>query len=158
MRVAVLTISDSVAKGEREDLSGPAVLAFCRGLGWEIASALRVSDEPADIREQLRALSDTGRVDVLLTTGGTGIGPRDNTPEATQAVADRIVPGISEEIRRKGLDHTPTAVLSRGTAAVRNKTLIVNLPGSPKGAVESLEAVAHLLPHAVKVLHGARHD
>jgi molybdopterin adenylyltransferase len=158
MRVAVLTISDSVAKGEREDLSGPAVLAFCRGLGWEIASALRVSDEPADIREQLRALSDTGRVDVLLTTGGTGIGPRDNTPEATQAVADRIVPGISEEIRHKGLDHTPTAVLSRGTAAVRNKTLIVNLPGSPKGAVESLEAVAHLLPHAVKVLHGARHD
>ena len=158
MRVAVLTISDSVAKGEREDLSGPAVVAFCRGLGWEIASALRVSDDPADIREQLRTLSDAGRVDVLLTTGGTGLGPRDNTPEATQAVADRIVPGIAEEMRRKGLENTPTAVLSRGMAAVRHKTLIVNLPGSPKGAVESLEAVAHLLPHAVKVLHGARHD
>jgi molybdenum cofactor synthesis domain-containing protein len=158
MRVAVLTISDSAARGEREDLSGPAVVAFCRGLGWEITSALRVSDDPADIREQLRALSDTGRVDVLLTTGGTGIGPRDNTPEATQAVGDRIVPGIPEEMRRKGLEHTPTAVLSRGMAAVRNRTLIVNLPGSPKGAVESLEAVAHLLPHAVKVLHGARHD
>jgi molybdenum cofactor synthesis domain-containing protein len=158
MRVAVLTISDSVAKGEREDLSGPAVVAFCRGLGWEIASALRVSDDPADIREQLRALSDAGRVDVLLTTGGTGLGPRDNTPEATHAVADRVVPGISEEMRRKGLEHTPTAVLSRGAAAVRHKTLIVNLPGSPKGAVESLESVAHLLPHAVKVLHGARHD
>jgi molybdopterin adenylyltransferase len=158
MRVAVLTISDSVAKGEREDLSGPAVVAFCRELGWEIASALRVSDDPADIREQLRTLADTGGVDVLLTTGGTGLGPRDNTPEATQAVADRIVPGISEEMRRKGLEHTPTAVLSRGTAGVRYKTLIVNLPGSPKGAVESLEAVAHLLPHAVKVLHGARHD
>lgn len=158
MRVAVLTISDSVAKGEREDLSGPAVVAFCRGLGWEIASALRVSDDPADIREQLRALSDAGRVDVLLTTGGTGLGPRDNTPEATQAVADRIVPGISEEMRRKGLEHTPMAILSRGAAAVRHKTLIVNLPGSPKGAVESLESVAHLLPHAVKVLHGARHD
>jgi molybdopterin adenylyltransferase len=158
MRVAVLTISDSVAKGEREDLSGPAVVAFCRGLGWEIASALRVSDDPADIREQLRALSDAGRVDVLLTTGGTGLGPRDNTPEATQAVADRIVPGISEEMRRKGLEHTPTAVLSRGAAAVRHKTLIVNLPGSPKGAVESLVSVAHLLPHAVKVLQGARHD
>ncbi len=110
MRVAVLTVSDSVTKGEREDLSG------------------------------------------------TGIGPRDNTPEATQAVADRIVPGLSEEMRRKGLEKTPTAILSRGTAAVRTKTLIVNLPGSPKGAVESLEAVAHLLPHAVKVLHGARHD
>ena len=108
--------------------------------------------------EQLRAVADSGRVDVLLTTGGTGIGPRDNTPEATQAVADRIVPGLSEEMCRKGLEQTPTAVLSRGTAAVRTKTLIVNLPGSPKGAVESLEAVAHLLPHAVEVLHGARHD
>lgn len=158
MRVAVLTISDSVTKGEREDLSGPAVVAFCRGLGWEITSALHVSDDPANIREQLRAVADSGRVDVLLTTGGTGIGPRDNTPEATQAVADLIVPGLSEEMRRKGLEKTPTAILSRGTAAVRTKTLIVNLPGSPKGAVESLEAVAYLLPHAVKVLHGARHD
>jgi molybdopterin adenylyltransferase len=158
MRVAVLTISDSVMKGEREDLSGPAVVAFCRGLGWEITSALHVSDDPANIREQLRAVADSGRVDVLLTTGGTGIGPRDNTPEATEAVADRIVPGLSEEMRRKGLEKTPTAVLSRGTAAIRMKTLIVNLPGSPKGAVESLEAVANLLPHAVKVLHGARHD
>ena len=158
MRVAVLTISDSTAKGEREDLSGPAVVAFCRGLDWEVTSALHVSDEPADIREQLRTIADAGRVDVLLTTGGTGIGPRDNTPEATQAVADRIVPGISEEMRRRGLVHTPTAVLSRGMAAVRHKTLIVNLPGSPKGAVESLEAVAALLPHAVQVLHCARHD
>jgi molybdenum cofactor synthesis domain-containing protein len=158
MRVAVLTISDSVSKGEREDLSGPAVVAFCRGLSWEVTSSLCVSDDPANIREQLRAVADSSRVDVLLTTGGTGIGPRDNTPEATQAVADRIVPGLSEEMRRKGLEKTATAVLSRGTAAVRMKTLIVNLPGSPKGAVESLEAVAHLLPHAVKVLHGARHD
>jgi molybdopterin adenylyltransferase len=158
MRVAVLTISDSVAKGEREDASGPAVVGFCRGLGWEVTSTLHIADDPAGIRKQLRAIADSGRVDVLLTTGGTGIGPRDNTPEATEAVADRIVPGISEEIRRRGLAHTPTAVLSRGTAAVRSKTLIVNLPGSPKGAVESLEAVATLLPHAVKVLHGARHD
>jgi len=158
MRVAVLTISDSVAKGEREDLSGPAVVAACRGLGWEVTSALRVSDDAASIRELLRELADSCRVDVLLTTGGTGIGPRDNTPEATQAVADRIVPGISEEMRRKGMEQTPTAVLSRGMAAVRSKTLIVNLPGSPKGATQSLDAVAHLLPHAVHVLHGARHD
>jgi molybdopterin adenylyltransferase len=158
MRVAVLTISDSVSRNEREDLSGPAVVAACRGLGWEVTSALRVSDDPANIREQLRELADSGRVDVLLTTGGTGLGPRDNTPEATQAVADRIVPGIPEEMRRKGLVLTPTAVLSRGTAVVRSKTLIVNLPGSPKGAVESLDAVAHLLPHAAKVLNGARHD
>jgi molybdopterin adenylyltransferase len=158
MRVAVVTISDTVAKGEREDLSGPAVVAACRAQGWEVTSALRVSDDAANIREQLRELADSGRVDVILTTGGTGIGPRDNTPESTLAVADRIVPGIAEEMRRKGLERTPTAVLSRATAAVRSKALIVNLPGSPKGASESLEAVANLLPHAVKVLRGARHD
>lgn len=158
MRVAILTISDSAAKGEREDTSGPAVVAFCRGLGWEVTSTLRLPDEPASIREQLRTISDSGRADIILTTGGTGIGPRDNTPEATVAVADRIVPGVSEEMRRKGLEKTPTAVLSRAVTAVRGRTIIVNLPGSPKGAVESLESIAHLLPHAVHVLRGARHD
>jgi molybdopterin adenylyltransferase len=158
MRVAVLTISDSAAKGEREDLSGPAVVAFCRGLGWEVTSSLRLPDDIAGIRDHLRELADSGRMDLVVTTGGTGIGPRDNTPDATQDVADRVIPGISEEMRRKGLEKTPTAVLSRAIAAVRYKTLIVNLPGSPKGAVESLEAVAHLLPHAVRVLHGAKHD
>jgi molybdopterin adenylyltransferase len=158
MRVAVLTVSDSVTKGEREDLSGPAVVAFCRGLHWEVIASLRVPDDPAEIRQQLRELADSGRVDVVLTSGGTGIGPRDHTPEATQAIADIVVPGIAEEMRRKGLEKMPTAILSRSLAAVRHKTLIVNLPGSPTGAVESLEAVAHLLPHAVHVLHGAGHD
>jgi len=158
MRVAVLTISDSAAKGEREDLSGPAVIAFCRGLGWELVWTLRLPDDAAAISDGLRELADSGRVDLIVTTGGTGIGPRDHTPEATQSVADRVIPGIAEEMRRKGLEKTPTAVLSRAIAAARHKTLIVNLPGSPKGAVESLEAVAHLLPHAVHVLHGARHD
>jgi molybdopterin adenylyltransferase len=158
MRVAVLTISDSVSRGEREDLSGPAVVAFCRGLNWEIMETLCVSDDLAAVREQLRELADSGRLDLILTTGGTGIGPRDNAPEATQDIAERVIPGIAEEMRRKGLEKTPTAVLSRGLAATRGKALIVNLPGSPKGATESIEAVAHLLPHAVHVLHGARHD
>jgi molybdopterin adenylyltransferase len=158
MRVAVLTISDSVSRGDRDDLSGPAVVAFCRGLNWEIVETLRVSDDLAAVRDQLRALADSGRLDLILTTGGTGIGPRDNAPEATQAIAERIIPGIAEEMRRKGLEKTLTAVLSRGMAASRGKTLIVNLPGSPKGATESIEAIAHLLPHAVHVLHGARHD
>ena len=158
MRVAVLTISDSVSRGERDDLSGPAVVAFCRALNWEVVETLRVSDDLVSVREQLRTVADSGRFDLVLTTGGTGIGPRDNAPEATQAISERVIPGIAEEMRRKGLEKTPTAVLSRGLAATRGKTLIVNLPGSPKGATESIEAIAHLLPHAVHVLHGARHD
>jgi molybdopterin adenylyltransferase len=158
MRVAVLTISDSVARGEREDLSGPAVVALCRGLGWEVVTSLRISDDPADIRQQLRELADTNRVDLIVTTGGTGLGPRDNTPEATQAIADRIIPGIAEEMRRKGSAKVANALLSRAVAATRHRSLIVNVPGSPAGAVESLEAVAHLLPHAIHTLHGGGHD
>jgi molybdenum cofactor synthesis domain-containing protein len=158
MRVAVLTISDSVARGEREDLSGPAVVAFCRGSGWEVVASLRISDDPPDIRQQLRELADTNRVDLIVTTGGTGLGPRDNTPEATQAIADRIIPGIVEEMRRKGGVKVPTALLSRAVAATRHRSLIVNVPGSPAGAVESLEAIAHLLPHAIHTLHGGGHD
>src|SRR5258708_27932880 len=107
MRVAVLTISDSVSKGEREDLSGPAVVAFCRGLGWEVTSSLCVSDDPANIREQLRAVADSSRVDGLLTTSGTGIVTRDNTPEATQTVARPILPRPSQPTRRKGLKQSP---------------------------------------------------
>lgn len=158
MRVAIITVSDSVAEGKREDASGPAVVAHCRGLGWEIVASQVFSDDPANLREQLRKLADSGRVDLILTTGGTGLGPRDNTPESTVAIADIRIPGIAEEMRRVGAQATPTALLSRAVAVVRTKTLIINLPGSPKGAVESLAAIAHLLPHAIHVVHGARHD
>jgi molybdenum cofactor synthesis domain-containing protein len=103
-------------------------------------------------------LADEGQVDLILTTGGTGLGPRDSTPEATQAIAEKLIPGMAEEMRRKGLEHTPRAILSRGIAAIRGTTLILNLPGSPKGAVESLDAVATLLPHSIQIIHGARHD
>ncbi len=158
MRVSILTISDTISRGEREDLSGPALVKRCRELGWEVNSALRCSDDPANIRTLLRELADSRRVDVILTTGGTGLGPRDNTPEATNGVAERIIPGLAEELRRKGAEKTPTAVLSRGVAVIRHHSVILNLPGSPKGAVESLDAVAAILPHAVQVLNGARHD
>lgn len=158
LRVAVITISDSVASGQREDKSGPSVIARCRELGWEIKSSLVVADDPPSIREQLRELADSGRVDLILTTGGTGLSPRDSTPEATMAIADRLIPGFAEEMRRKGMEKTPRAILSRAVAAVRHRSLILNLPGSPKGAVESLDALADLLPHSISVIHGARHD
>ncbi|MGB2676077.1 MAG: MogA/MoaB family molybdenum cofactor biosynthesis protein [Candidatus Acidiferrum sp.] len=158
MRVAILTISDSVARGERMDLSGPALVQRCRELGWEVNATLRCSDDPGNVRSQLRQLADSKRVDLLLTTGGTGLGPRDNTPEATLDVAERNIPGLAEEMRRRGVEKTPTALLSRGVVVARHRTLILNLPGSPKGAVEALDAIAHLLPHALEVLHGARHD
>jgi molybdopterin adenylyltransferase len=158
MRIAILTISDSVSRGEREDVSGPALAARCKELGWEIVSTQVSSDDPDTLNNQMRAITDFGGADVLLTTGGTGLGPRDTTPETTLEIGDRTIPGLAEEIRRKGAEKTPTAVLSRGVAVVRHKTIIINLPGSPKGAVESLDAIATLLPHAVEVLHGANHD
>jgi molybdenum cofactor synthesis domain-containing protein len=158
MNVAIITISDTVASGERQDASGPAVAARCQELKFTVESTHTVPDDPAQIRSLLSKLADAQNIDVILTTGGTGIGPRDSTPEATQAIAERLVPGMAEEMRRKGQAHTPRAILSRGVAAIRGSTLILNLPGSTKGAVESLEAVAALLPHAVQIIHGARHD
>jgi molybdenum cofactor synthesis domain-containing protein len=117
-----------------------------------------VSDEAAPLEARLAALADGGTADLILTTGGTGLGPRDGTPEATAAVCDKLVPGLGELMRLRGLDNTPRAMLSRGVAGARGAALIVNLPGSPRGAVESLNAVADLLPHALAVMGGARHD
>jgi molybdenum cofactor synthesis domain-containing protein len=158
VNVAVITISDSVARGASKDASGPTVVARCQKLNWTVASSHILPDDPKQIQALLRQLADENAVDLILTTGGTGLGPRDSTPEATHAVAEKLIPGIAEEMRRKGLEHTPRAILSRGIAAIRRSTLILNLPGSPKGAVESLDAVAALLPHSVQIIHGARHD
>jgi molybdenum cofactor synthesis domain-containing protein len=156
MRVAIVTVSDTAARGEREDRSGPAVVERCRKLGFELAGTHMVADDLEALGALLIRLA--GTVDVVLTTGGTGIGPRDITPEATVAVGERVVPGLGERMRAVGGAGFPKAYLARQTAVVRGSTLIVNLPGSPKGAVESLDAVAELLPHAVEVLKGARHD
>jgi molybdopterin adenylyltransferase len=158
MNVAVITISDTVARGERQDASGPAVAARCEELGWSVSAKYVLPDDGGQIQTLLRKFADEEPFDLILTTGGTGLGPRDVTPEATQAIADRLIPGMSEEMRRKGAAHTPRAILSRGIAAIRRGTLILNLPGSPKGAVESLDAVASLLPHSIQIIHGARHD
>jgi molybdenum cofactor synthesis domain-containing protein len=158
MRVSVLTISDSVAAGRNEDRSGPAVIARCRELGWAIASSgVRADDRPA-IEAFLRETADANAADAILTTGGTGLGPCDVTPEATEAVIERLIPGFPEQMRAAGLQKTRRAILSRAAAGIRGRTIIINLPGSPKGAVESLDAIADLLPHAVDILHGARHD
>ncbi len=158
MRVAILTVSDSVFRGERVDLSGPALRECCAKLGWAVVAGETVSDDSSAIQAFLIACADAGRADLILTTGGTGLGPRDVTPEATAAVCARLVPGIGEFMRAAGMKTNSRAVLSRAVAGVRGQTIIVNLPGSPKGAVESLDAVAGMLPHAVAVLGGARHD
>src|SRR5262249_22925700 len=138
IRVAVVTISDSATSGNREDRSGPAVSARAAEFGWEIAHTKLVPDERDCISEVLAEFDD---VDAILTTGGTGVAPRDVTPEATPAVSDRKIEGYGELMRMKGLEKTRFAALSRGGAYTRGQVLIVNLPGSPKGAVESLEAV-----------------
>lgn len=158
MKVAIITISDSVAGGKRQDASGPALVARCKELDWTVASKHLLPDDSAQIQSLLAQIADEGSADVILTTGGTGLGPRDMAPEATTAIADRLVPGMAEEMRRKGLEHTPRAILSRAVAAIRRSALIINLPGSPKGAVESLDAIAGLLPHSIQIIHGARHD
>jgi molybdopterin adenylyltransferase len=151
---AVLTISDSVVAGTREDRSGAALKERIEVLGWSVRSRDIVPDEADQISRKLRDLADMEHVEVVLTTGGTGIALRDVTPEATRAVIEREIPGVSEVMRSEGRKSTPFAALSRGLAGSRGRTLIVNLPGSPKGAVESLDAVANLIPHIVDLLKG----
>jgi molybdopterin adenylyltransferase len=157
MRVSILTVSDSVASQTYEDSSGPAVAGRCRELGWQIVEAAVLPDDQDSIAAFLKKTADSKETDLIVTTGGTGVGPRDVTPEATISVAERLIPGFAEQMRAEGLKKTSRAVLSRAVAGIRGTTIIVNLPGSPRGAVESLDAIAALLPHAIEVLHGARH-
>jgi molybdopterin adenylyltransferase len=158
MRVAVVTISDSVSNGKSEDRSGPAVVTRCKELGWQVVSSHLLPDDRAAIATLLKKTADANDADVILTTGGTGVGPRDVTPEATLAVVERLIPGFGEHMRTEGAKKTPRAILSRAVAGIGATTIIINLPGSPRGAVESLDAIAEFLPHAVSILHGARHD
>jgi molybdopterin adenylyltransferase len=157
MKVGILTVSDKGARGEREDRSGPAVREMIEAGGGEVVRTKIVADEPDDIRAALVAWSAEG-LDLVLTTGGTGFSPRDRTPEATKSVLEREAPGLGEAMRRAGAEKTPTAILSRAVAGIRGGTLIINLPGSEKGARESLAAVLPSLPHAVEILKGTAGD
>jgi len=154
IRVAILTLSDSGAAGRRTDLSGPAVAERCAAQGWQVSHQEMLPDDASAISQRLAELSGSGRCDVILTTGGTGIAARDVTPEATRAVLEKELPGLGELMRAEGLRHTRRAVLSRAVAGTRGRCLIVNLPGSPKGAVQSLDAILDLVPHIVELLQG----
>jgi molybdopterin adenylyltransferase len=155
VRVAILTISDSAVAGTRADASGPAVAERCRELGWEVvATALVADDEPA-IESRLKEWADGESASLILTTGGTGVAPRDITPEATRRVLDREIPGLAESMRFRGLEQTKFSMLSRAVAGARKRSLIVNLPGSPRGAVFSLQAIETVIPHTVDLLEGS---
>ena len=157
-QAAVITLSDKGAKGERRDESGPAIAKRLTEAGYEVVEQLLLADEAAPLKAQLMRLADQRQPDLILTTGGTGFGPRDITPEATLAVAHRNAPGIAEAMRAASLAITPRAMLSRAASVIRGKTLIINLPGSPKACMECMDVFLDTIPHAMGLLRGAVED
>lgn len=154
IRAVVLTVSDACASGERKDTSGEVLAQLLRDLGAEIIATRILSDEPEPLTDALKEFADWRRVNLIVTTGGTGLGPRDNTPEATLAVIEREASGLAEAMRMETLKQTPMAMLSRGVCGVRCGALIVNLPGSPKAVRESFAVIAPVLKHAIALLAG----
>jgi len=152
LRFGILTVSDRSSRGERVDASGPTLVELVQSQGWQLTGQKIVPDEIEEIRIALKTWADSGNMDVILTTGGTGFAPRDVTPEATRAVVERFTPGLDEAMRAASLQVTPHAMLSRSISGIRSRTLIINLPGSPKGASENLQVVFPVLEHAVKLL------
>jgi len=154
INAVVITASDACARGEREDTSGATLVQLLRALGAEIVDAIFLSDDLDPLAQSLIDFADRDDVNLIITTGGTGLGPRDNTPEATQRVIEREVPGIAEAMRAESLKTTRMAMISRGVCGVRSATLIVNLPGSPKAVQETFAVIAPVLPHALDLLAG----
>ena len=154
IRAVVITVSDACFNGERKDTSGEVLAQLLKDLGAEIVATRILSDEPEPLTDALKEFADWRQVNLIITTGGTGLGPRDNTPEATLEVIEREAPGIAEAMRIETLKQTPMAMLSRGVCGVRSGALIVNLPGSPKGVRESFAVIAPVLKHAVALVVG----